>query len=98
MSKGTILVLHIFKVDILPANCLINVLTRAGGVDALPEDVCRLENLLLTVYIRISPNVLLVYGAIEIGLVVANVYGVIFLFTTDSHLMVHVHRAANCLR
>ena len=95
MSKGTILVLHIFKVDILPANCLINILARAGGVDALPEDVRRLENLLLTVYIRISPYVLLIYGAIEIRLVVANVYGVIFLFTT--HLMVHVHLAAYCM-
>ena len=96
MSKGAILVLHVLKIDILPANCLINILICTCGVNALPKDVCRLENLLLAIYISVGPYVLLIDGTIEIWLIVANVYGVIFLFAT--HLMVHVHLAAYCLR
>ena len=50
----------------------------------------------MAVYIRVGPYILLINGTIEIRLVIANVYGVILLFTT--HLMVHVHLTANCMR
>ena len=96
MSMRSILMLNIFQVDILPANCLINILICTCRVNTLAKDIGRLKNLLLTIYIRICPYILLIYSTIEVRLVIANIDGVIFLFAT--HLMVHIHSATNSLR